>query len=81
MSKLRIDRLSEMIRTLASEKIILLANEYNHEFGIISVIDVVLSKDEEYADIYVTSSEQAPDLTRFLAQFAHKIEQSMGKEF
>jgi ribosome-binding factor A len=79
--KLRHERLSEMIRNTASETIIIHSQEFDHNFGIISVTDVVISPDEQYTDIYVHAQENITELARFLKPLSSKIEHTIGKDF
>ncbi len=79
--KVRKERLAEMTRQIASEHIVHFCQEQNHDFGIISVIEVEISKDEEYADLYVHAQEHSDQVNKFLAPLSRKIEQSIAREF
>lgn len=47
------DRLKDAILRLANEEIIQFSREYEHEHGIIALLDVVISRDKSYADLMV----------------------------
>ena len=46
------------------------ANEKSDEFGIVSVVDVKVSKDYSYADFYVSCQRNEHELPKYLARFA-----------
>jgi ribosome-binding factor A len=78
---LRQKRLADVIRTYASESILLYEQMQPHNFGIISVNRVEVSPDYSYADIYITAQENEKELPHFIAPTAHDIERHIGKEF
>ncbi len=51
------ERLQETIREIASRHVTLWGQNFDHGFGIVSIIDVTLSPDRGYADIYLAASE------------------------
>lgn len=56
------------------------ASEKSDYFGIVSVIEVRISRDHSYADFYVNSQYHVEDLPKFLSQFAWEIRSIIGKE-
>jgi hypothetical protein len=50
---IKTDRLSESIRIIATEEILSHSRDYEHNHGIISVIEVILSSDKSYADVMI----------------------------
>lgn len=50
---IKTDRLKESIYIIASEEMLSYSREYEHEHGIITILDVVLSPDKNYADLQV----------------------------
>lgn len=77
--KIRTERLSHSIHSIASSEILTFSQEKDHNFWIISIIEVILSKDESYADVYVSSHEDEENLPKFLAPSAKIIEHAIGK--
>jgi len=78
--KLRHERLTEHIRNTASEVITELSRENIADYWIISVTDVVISADESYADLFVTShTGSEKELPKILARFAPSIEKALAK--
>ena len=54
---------------------------HKHDFGIISVTEVEITEDYEYADILVASQENEKNLPHFLAPCAEIIRKKIGKDF
>lgn len=50
---IRTDRLSESIRNLAITEILAFSRDHENAFGIISVLEVVISSDKSYADVMI----------------------------
>lgn len=80
--KLRHERLADIIHTIASEHIIRHFQEYENAVWIVSIVEVEITPDEWYVDIYVTSSEQWEEKTlpKLLAPLANSIAHTIGKE-
>ena len=74
------DRLSDIIRQMASEALINWTQEHDHPFGIISCVDVIISVDRSYADVIVSSSEPSLGLPKALARIAPEIDRNIGKK-
>lgn len=53
---------------------------YTDSYGIITLNRVKITDDTSYMDIYVSSQKQAHALTKELAQHAHKMTRSLGKQ-
>lgn len=51
---LRQKRLADALRTYASEDILTFEQMRPHAFGMISVIEAIVSDDYEYADVYIS---------------------------
>lgn len=77
---IRTDRLKDAIQTIANEHIVQFAREFDHDFGIIALIDVVLSPDKSYADLMVYGQGDNKELTRFLAPLAGKIHMQISRD-
>lgn len=77
---IRTDRLKESIQIIANEVILEHTREYDHDHGIIAVVDVTLSADKAYADIMVFGQGDNKALTHFLAPSAAKIHTKISRE-
>ena len=77
---IRIERLSQAIQEMAIEKIIWFSREFDNDFGIISVYEVVVSTDYSYADIFVGSQNNEKELPHFLAPIGDLLKKSIGKD-
>ena len=64
------DKAGFILRDTLAPFILEYASERSDEFGIVSVVDVRVSKDYSYADFYVTSTTNSQNLPKFLAQYA-----------
>ena len=56
------------------------ASNREDEFGIVSIVDVKVSKEYSYADFYVTCQTNLEDLPKYLAKFAWEIKSMIGRE-
>lgn len=74
------DRLSDIIRRIASEALINWSQEHDHNFWIITFLEVIISPDRSYADVIVSSTESTVGLTKALAPLAPQIDRSIGKD-
>lgn len=52
------ERIQEVIREIASRQVTSWSQNFEHDFGIVSITDVELSSDRSYADIFLSASEQ-----------------------
>lgn len=77
---IRTDRLAESIRTLAIEEILSFSRDYEHNHGIVSVLEVIISSDKSYADIMVHGQWDDKELTQFLAPIARIIHTRISRE-
>lgn len=73
------DRLADIIRQIASEELIKWSQEIEHPFGIISFVEVIISPDRSYADIFVSSTESSLGLAKSLKDIIPPIERRIGK--
>lgn len=78
---LRQKRLADAIRNYSTEDILSYEQLQDHTFGIISVVEVEVSPDYSYADIYVSSSNQEKLLPKFLSPCAQITRKRIGKDF
>ena len=78
---IRQKRLADALRTYAGEDILAFEQLRPHPFGMISVIDAVVSDDYEYADISVSSQYEEKDLPHFLAPCVERVRKRIGKDF
>ncbi len=74
------ERLKETIREIASRHVTLWWQNFDHHFGIVSIIDVTLSADRSYADINLAASETTEWLAKALARTAKDIQWEIGRE-
>ncbi len=77
---IRADRLSESIRVLATEEILTFSRDYEHNHGIISVLEIVISADKSYADLMVHGQWDDKKLTQFLAPIAGMIHTRISRD-
>lgn len=56
------------------------ASEKLDEFGLVSIVEVVVSKDYSYADFYVSCQTNAENLPKYLAKYAGEIKSMIWKE-
>jgi ribosome-binding factor A len=78
---IRQERLAQAIQTYASEDIIAYEQSRNHDFGIISVLGVVLSSDYSYADVSVMSQRNEKSLPKFLTPTEERTRRRITKDF
>jgi ribosome-binding factor A len=64
------DKVGFILRDTLAPYILEYANEKADEFGIVSVVDVRVSKDYSYADFFVTCTTNSDDLPKYLAKYA-----------
>ncbi len=78
---IRTERLKEAVHIIASEEILQFSREYDHDHGIIAVLDVRISPDKSYADIFVHAQNgNDQELTRFLAPIGNNIHARISRE-
>ncbi len=77
---IKTDRLSESIRIIATEEILSHSRDYEHNHGIISVIEVILSSDKSYADVMLHGQWDDKELTHFVAPIASNIHTRVSRE-
>ena len=74
------ERLKEIIREIASRHVTIWWQSFDHAFGIVSIVEIELSSDRSYADVYLTSNEDTAWLTKAIAPVAKEIQREIGKE-
>ncbi len=74
------DRFAETILTMSSPIILEHIREHGEEFGIVSIVNVEISKDRSYADIYVSATTNEAMLPKKLAPLADKLRHDIGKQ-
>lgn len=74
------DRLRESIHIIATESILNFSREYEHNHGIIAVLDTIISPDKSYADIMVFGQGDNKALVKFLAPLATEIHKKISKD-
>ncbi len=77
---IKTDRLSESIRIIATEETLAHSRDYEHNHGIISVLEVIISSDKSYADIMVHGQWDDKELTQFLAPIANTIHTRISRD-
>lgn len=78
---LRQKRLADAIRTYASEDIMNYEQFHTHNFWVISVVEVDVNSDYDYADIYINSQKDENLLPHFLAPCADLTRKRIGKDY
>jgi ribosome-binding factor A len=78
---IRQKRLADAVRTVASEIILEFEQAQTHPHGIITLINVEITTDYSYGDIYVSAQYEDKNLPHFIAPTAHDIERTIGKKF
>lgn len=73
------DRFADAIYAIASPIILDYIRENEESFGIVSVLEIEITKDRSYADIFVTSTTNDAGLPKFLAPLAHRIRHDIGQ--
>ena len=53
--------------------------ENDTSFGIVSLVQIEITKDRSYADIFVSSTENEEKLPKFLAPLAGEIRHAVGQ--
>ena len=74
------DRFAETILTMTSPILLEYIREHGEEFGIVSIVNVEISKDRSYADIYVSATTNEAILPKKLAPLADKLRHDIGKQ-
>lgn len=74
------DRLREAMRAIANEIILDHSRNFEHDHGIIALVDVVLSTDKSYADFMVFGQGDNKELLHFLAPIAKTIHAKISKD-
>ena len=74
------DRLREAMRAIANEIILDHSRNFEHDHGIIALVDVVLSADKSYADFMVFGQGDNKELLHFLAPNAKTIHAKISKD-
>lgn len=77
---IKTNRLKESILLLANEVILDFTREYEHNHGIIALLDVNISSDKSYADLIVSGQWDHKMLAKFLAPIAPRIHTKISKE-
>ncbi len=77
---IRTDRLSESIRNLAITEILVFSRDHENDFGIISVLEVIISNDKSYADVMIHCQWDDKELTHFLTPIAGIIHSRISRE-
>ncbi len=76
----RIKRAESISKKIIREYLIQDLQELSEDFGIITVLDVKVSQDLSYLDIYVSSLKNPDSLTKTLAEHAHNLQHLLGKK-
>lgn len=74
------ERLRDAIWHISSETILQYAQEYDHPYGVIAVVDSILSRDFSYADIVVEAQNESASLPRFLSPLAREIHRKISRD-
>lgn len=74
------ERLRESIHQIATESILSHMREYDHPHGIVSVVEVRISPDKQYADVFTTAQHLSKELPRLLAPLASVIHKRISTE-
>ncbi len=74
------ERLIDAIKQIASEEIIRHLEFSSHDFGVVSITDVIISKDGSYSDIFLSSTEDIEKLPKFLTTLSGPIHMRISRE-
>lgn len=74
------DRVAEAIRKISSEEIIRFLEFSLHDFGVVSVTDIIISSDGDYADLIVSCTENIEHLPKFLKELALPIHLRVSRD-
>lgn len=74
------ERITEAIKQIASEEIIGFLEFSSHDFWVVSITDVVVSRDGWYADVFLSSTENTEFLPKFLAPLSSKIHLRISRD-
>lgn len=74
------DRFEETIQTIASPILLEYIREHTEGFGIVSIVNVEITSDRSYADIYVTASTNETLLPKKLAPLADSLRHTIGQQ-
>lgn len=80
MKQDRLNRAQSISKKLISEYLIQDLQELSSDFWIITVLDVKISQDLSYLDVFVSSLKSSENLTKSLAEHAHEIHHMLGKK-
>lgn len=78
---LRQKRLADSIRAYVWADIQTLCEFRDHDFWVVSVIEVTISPDYEYADVYLSCQKNEKDLPHFVAPTAEETRRRLVKDF
>jgi ribosome-binding factor A len=74
------DRFAETILAIASPVILEYVREYAPEFGIVSIVNVEITSDRSYADIFIAAAANEATLPKKLAPLADSLRHEIGKQ-
>lgn len=74
------EKVWNILRETMTPFILEYVSDREDEFWIVSVVDVVVSKDYSYADFYITCQTNAKELPKYLAKFAGEIKSMIGRD-
>lgn len=76
----KVEKLGFIVQEVVAPHIIDYANLKMEEFWIVSVVEVVVTSDYSYVDIFVTSQKNQNKLPAYLSDIWWKIRAVIGKE-
>ncbi|MDD2916308.1 MAG: ribosome-binding factor A [Candidatus Gracilibacteria bacterium] len=74
------DRFAENILEITSPILLEYIREHGEEFGIVSIVKVIISKDRSYADIFVSATSHEDMLPKKLAPLADRLRHDIGRQ-
>ncbi len=79
MDQIKIDKIERTLKEVMTPEILQYVRENNEEFEIVTVVEVKISTDFNYVDIYLTSQQNQDKLPKFLASFAPTLKKFLSK--
>lgn len=76
----KLEKVWHILRETMAPFILEYASNKEDEFGIVSIVDVIVAKDYSYADFYMTCQTNSKDLPKYLAKYAGEIKSMIWRD-
>lgn len=80
MDKIKLEKFERTLKELMTPEILQYSRENSDVFWMVTVLEVKLSSDFNYADIYVTGQQNQEKLAKFLASFAPELKKMISRK-